>query len=227
MITVDPECSGTYPGLCVGFLALDGVSSATGSGQRALDLRRAELEAELRRRLSGIDKATLATLPPFPAYAAYYKRFKKTYHVLLQLESVALKGRAIASPGALVQAMFMAELESRLLTAGHDLDSVEGPIVVRAAAGHEEFITLDGQERRLKADDLHMADNAGVISSIIYGPDSRTRIHPGTGRVLYTVYGVPGIEPKEIELHLERLGEYVTLAAPDASVEERRVLTTS
>ena len=90
MITVDPECSGTYPGLCVGFLALDGVSSATGSGQRALDLRRAELEAELRRRLSGIDKATLATLPPFPAYAAYYKRFKKTYHVLLDRKSTRL-----------------------------------------------------------------------------------------------------------------------------------------
>ena len=227
MITVDPKCSELYPGLCIGFLALNGTSSAGENGDRALDLRRAELEAELRRRLSGIDKATLATLPPFPAYSAYYKRFKKTYHVLLQLESVALKGRSLASPGALVQAMFMAELENRLLTAGHDLDSIAGPIVVRAATGREEFITLDGHERRLKPLDLHMADDHGVISTIIYGPDSRTRIHPGTGRVLYTVYGVPGIEPAEVDLHLQRLEEYATLAAPNAAVEERRVLTTS
>ena len=60
------------------------------------------------------------------AYAAYYERFNKTYHVQLQLESVALKGKSIPRVSALVEAMFMAELENLLLTAGHDLDVVQG-----------------------------------------------------------------------------------------------------
>ena len=47
---------------------------------------------------------------PIPAYNACYKGFKKTYHVQLQLESVALKGRSIPRVAALMEAMFMAEL---------------------------------------------------------------------------------------------------------------------
>lgn len=227
MISLDPTCAELYPGLTIGYLALRDVSGQGPGTRTGLDLRRAELEAELRRCYSSLDRSVLASLAPFPAYAAYYKRFKKTYHVLLQLESVALKGRAIASPGGLVQAMFMAELESCLLTAGHDTDAIEGPVRVRAADGTEEFVGLDGQERRLKAGDLYMTDAEGVISSVIYGPDSRTRIHPGTRRVLYTVYGVPGVERRDVETHLARLEEYALMAAPSASVEERQVLTAS
>ena len=226
MISLDATCAESYPGLTIGYIALRDVSGQSPETGIALDLRRAELEAELRRRYSSLDRSVLAALAPFPAYAAYYKRFKKTYHVLLQLESVALKGRAIASPGGLVQAMFMAELESCLPTAGHDADAI-GLVRVRAADGTEEFVGLDGQDRRLKAGDLHMADAEGVISSVIYGPDSRTRIHPGTRRVLYTVYGVPGVDPREVEIHLARLEEYSLMAAPNASVEERRVFTAS
>ncbi len=225
MISMDPACAELYPGLSVGYLAMGGVRNEDPAGRRGLGLRRAELETDLRRRYGSVDRAQLAAMPPFPAYAAYYRRFKKTYHVLLQLESIALKGRSIASPGGLVQAMFMAELESRLLTAGHDGDAVESPITVRAADGTEEFVGLDGQERRLKAGDLHMMDAVGVISSVIYGPDSRTRIHPGTSRVLYTVYGVPGVDPSDVDAHLGRLEEYVLTVAPNATLEERRVLT--
>ncbi len=65
-----------------------------------------------------------AALPgwgPLPAYASYYRAFDKTYHVLGQLKSVAVKGKAIPSVAALVEAMFIAELHNGLLTAGHDL----------------------------------------------------------------------------------------------------------
>ena len=217
-IRLDAACAAEYPGLVVGFLEARGVAEEYLTGRRGLDLRRAELEQELRRRFAALDRATLSGLPPFPAYAAYYRRFKKTYHVLLQLESVVLRQRGILSPHALVQVMFMAELESRLLTAAHDAQAIEGDVVVRTANGAEEFVGLDGQDHRLKPGDLHMADEVGVISSVIYGPDSRTRVHPGTEQVLYTVYGVPGVDPSDVRLHLDRLEEYVKLVAPEATV---------
>jgi len=45
--------------------------------------------------------------PVLRAYQTHYKPFGQTYHVLRQLESVALKGRPILSPGGtLVSAMF-------------------------------------------------------------------------------------------------------------------------
>ena len=60
-------------------------------------------------------------------YDTYYKRFKKTYHVQLQLESIVFKGKSIPSVAALVEAMFMAEIKNMLLTAGHDLEACRCP----------------------------------------------------------------------------------------------------
>ena len=225
MFAASEEWKARYPDACFGVLIMEGVDN-TGKCP-ALEERKDALEQSLRTLYAGKSRKEIGAEHPFASYGRYYKTFGKNYHVLFQVESVALKEKPIFSPSPLVAVMFMAELKNGLLTAGHDLDRTEPPFLLDVAKGGETFTSLGGTQRTLLPEDMYFSDRNGILSSIIYGPDSRTRIHPGTGRVLYTVYGVPGIEPKEIELHLERLGEYVTLAAPDASVEERRVLTTS
>ena len=42
-------------------------------------------------------------------------------------------------------------------------------------------------EQQMKPGDMMISDARGVISSIVYGPDQRTRITPETTRVLLTV----------------------------------------
>ena len=44
----------------------------------------------------------------------------------------------------------------------------------------------------MKPGDMMICDARGIISSIVYGPDQRTRITPKTTRVLFTVYARPG-----------------------------------
>ena len=73
------------------------------------------------------DRPALLSHPVLQAYDAYYRQFKKTYHVQLQLESILFKGKSIPSVAALVEAMFMAEMNDLLLTAGHDLDALHLP----------------------------------------------------------------------------------------------------
>ena len=75
-----------------------------------LEKRKAALEEELRARFAGQDRAALLSHPILQAYDAYYRQFKKTYHVQLQLESILFKGKSIPSVAALVEAMFMAEI---------------------------------------------------------------------------------------------------------------------
>jgi hypothetical protein len=60
-------------------------------------------------------------MEPLKTYNNYYKKFKKTYHVLLQLESIVFKNKSIHKVASLVEVMFIAELKNLLLTAGHDL----------------------------------------------------------------------------------------------------------
>ncbi len=196
ILTPTERWKSLYPHAAVGALVIHAPLNPTGSPAFA-QARRA-LEAELRERFAGCSRIDLNALPPIRAYTAYYKRFDKTYHVLLQLESVALKGKQIPGATALVEAMFAAELKNLLLTAGHDLDALQGPLRLDAAVGGESYEGLNGRPQALKAEDMFLADEAGIISSILYGPDRRTMITPQTRRALYTVYAPSGI-PTEID----------------------------
>lgn len=182
----------------------------------ALDERKAELEHQLRSRFSGQDRDALKVLPTIQAYDAYYKQFRKTYHVLLQLESVALKGQPISSVAALVEAMFMAELKNLLLTAGHDLEVVQEPVRIDVADGTERYTRLNGKKQVLKAGDMFIADARGVISSVIYGPDRRTRITSDTRHALFTVYAPAGVDKQTVHQHLQDIQTNVLLVAPQA-----------
>ena len=188
-----------------------------------LEQRKSVLEQDLRRRYAGQDRAALAGLPVLQAYAAYYRQFKKTYHVQLQLESIIFKDKSIPSGAALVEAMFMAEVKNLLLTAGHDLDTLSLPLTLDVAQGAERYTLLRGQEQGLKADDMYIRDGAGVISSIVYGPDRRTAITAQTRHVVFTVYAPAGIPAESVLEHLQDLQQNVRLIAPEARVELSQV----
>ena len=169
----------------------------------------------------------MANHPVLQAYHAYYRRFNKTYHVQLQLESIVLKGKSLPSGSALVEAMFMAEVENLLLTAGHDLDALDLPIRLEVSKGDEHYTLLRGQAQVLKAGDMLMADGAGVISSILYGPDQRTQITASTRNVVYTVYAPPGVDAQAVQRHLQAIQQNVRLVAPGGRVELSQVFGAS
>lgn len=54
--------------------------------------------------------------PVIQSYVGYYKTFKKSYHVLLQLESLLFKDREFHAPDPLLQIIFLTELKNQLLT---------------------------------------------------------------------------------------------------------------
>lgn len=223
MISVSDAWKTTYPGAFAGVLALGNVANP--KRHAALGRLKDELEGELRARFSS--RQEIKGLPTMAAYGAYYKQFKKTYHVQLQLESVALKGKPIPHIAALVEAMFMAELKNQLLTAGHDLAVVRSPVRLDVAGGSEQYVRLNGQEQVLKAGDMFIADADGILSSIVYGPDRRTQITPATTRALFTVYAPPGIEAGAVRQHLHDIEAYARLIAPEAVTELLEVYAAS
>jgi DNA/RNA-binding domain of Phe-tRNA-synthetase-like protein len=213
-----------YPHACAGLLVMRAVTNP--ASQPDLERAKRDLESRLRAQVGGGDRKTLETHSVLPAYAAYYKQFKKTYHVQGQLESIVFKGKSIPSVAALVEAMFIAEMKNLLLTAGHDADRVQLPIVLSVATGQERYTLLRGQEQALKAGDMFMADRAGVISSIVYGPDQRTQINAETRSALFTVYAPGGIEAAAVRAHLQDIRDFVLMASPGATVEMLEVLPT-
>jgi DNA/RNA-binding domain of Phe-tRNA-synthetase-like protein len=210
-----------YPDAHAGILVMQGVRNPAAHPE--LESLKQGLESQLRARFAGQDRSALDDFSAIPAYTAYYRQFKKTYPVQAQLESIAFKGKSLPSVAALVEAMFMAEIKNLLLTAGHDFDRLELPVTLDVASGDESYTLLRGQEQILKAGDMFMTDQAGVISSIVYGPDQRTQINPQTRNVLFAVYAPEGIEPATVHAHLEDIRDYVLVLSPEARAQTLQV----
>ncbi len=221
MLQVTREWRNAYPGACVGLMTVDGVVNP--AFDERLEARKVELAEMLRAQYR--TREELLSCGAVAAYREYYKRFGKTYPVLLQMESVALKGKPFPRTAALVEAMFMAEVKNGLLTAGHDRDIVEAPLILDVAADGEGYIGIGGREQVTKADDMLMRDRAGIFSCVLCGPDSRTRITAATTRALFVVYAPPGVDLMLVERHLDDIFANVSLLAPAAKPGYRGIIS--
>jgi DNA/RNA-binding domain of Phe-tRNA-synthetase-like protein len=208
-----------HPGAGAGVLAISGVDQPKSCPE--LDAATEAVEQDLKERFSSRDQ--IKDLPLVQAYNSYYQRFRSNYILVPQMESVALKGRSIPRFLPLVQAMFTAEIKNLILTAGHDLAAVQGGVRLLSADGEEVYTRLGGKEQGLKAGDMYMADDLGVISAVIPGPDDRTKISSATSEAMFAVYAAPGVGSELVESHLNDIESYIRLISPQAQTLLREV----
>lgn len=210
-----------FPGAHAGVLLIANVDNT----QRTtpLDEHKRALEVRLRKRYRDWTRTDLLELEVLKAYRSYYRQFDKTYHVQLQLESVVHKGKSLASVSPLADANFAAELETLVLTAGHDADLLRPPLTLDATRDGEPFRQLSGSQASLKAGDMMMSDGEGVVCTVLYNQDRRTPIFPVTRRALYVDYAPPGVPVKIVERQLDLILENNNLFAPKAEPEQRGV----
>ena len=133
LISATDEWRTTHHGAMIGLLELSNVENDHTSLQ--LDQRKRETESRLRERYKGFTRQDFLSLPVMSAYEQYYKKFNKTYHVQLQVESIVLKGKSLPNVSPLVDSNFIAEVETLVLTAGHDVAKLHG-IVIALKAPH-------------------------------------------------------------------------------------------
>jgi DNA/RNA-binding domain of Phe-tRNA-synthetase-like protein len=212
-----------HPGATIGLLELSGLDN-TGSSSR-LNERKREIEAGLRERYHGFTRQDFLALPAMADYERYYKRFNKTYHVQLQLESIVLKGKHLPDVSPAVDANFMAEVETMILTAGHDAQKLHAPIVIDVSREGEQMTQMNGTARAIRSGDMIMRDAEGICCSVIYGQDARSPVSPQTSHVLYVAYAPAGVAPETVERQLRGIEEHLRLLSADVAVEQRRLLT--
>src|SRR5215831_18805388 len=202
-----------HPRATIGLLELSGVENS-GSSSR-LNERKREIEARLRERFKNFTRQDFLKLPVMAEYDRYYTRFNKTYHVQLQLESIVLKGKMLPDVCPGVDANFMAELETLILTAGHDVDKLRGPVVMDVSREGDQMTPMGGGTAR------PIRGGDGVSCSIIYGQDARSPISPTTSRVLYVAYVPAGIAATVVERQLQEIENHLRLVSPVLTVEQR------
>lgn len=222
-ISATEEWRRAHPGAIIGLLELSGLKN-TGSFSRLNDRKR-EIEAGLRERYKDFARQNFWALPVMAEYNRYYKRFNKIYHLLLQLESIVLKGKQLPEVSPTVDANFMAELETLILTAGHDCQKLLGPIVMDVSREGEQMTQMNGMSKTIRSGDMIMRDAEGICCSIIYGQDIRSSISPETSHVLYVAYAPEGVPSEIVESQLRGIEENIRLFSANVTVEQRRLLT--
>ena len=222
-ISATQEWRSAHPGAVIGLLELSGVDNKNASP--AFEARKRETEARLRERYRGFTRQDFLALPVLSAYEGYYKKFKKTYHVLLQVESIVLKGRDLPNVSPLVDANFTAEVETLVLTAGHDAAKLHGAIRLDVSRETDQLTQMNGETKTIHAGDMIMRDADGISCSIIYGQDNRSPISAQTSHVLYVAYAPVGVSAETVDVQLEKIEENIRSFSPAAVVERRELLS--
>jgi DNA/RNA-binding domain of Phe-tRNA-synthetase-like protein len=212
-----------HAGATIGVLELSGLDNH-GASPRLTERKRA-IEASLRQRYRGFRRQDFLALPVMADYDRYYKRFNKSYHVQLQLESIVLNGKPLPDVSPAVDANFMAEVETLILTAGHDAQKLRGPIVIDVSGDGDQMTQMNGASRAIRSGDMVMRDAGGISCSIIYGQDARSPISPESSHVLYVAYAPADIAADVVERQLAGIEEHLRLVSPDLAVEQRGLLT--
>lgn len=221
-ITATDAWRAAHPGAAIGLLEISGVVQPPTAP--ALQERKRQTVALLRQRYAGFRRPDFLALPPMPAYERYYKRFSKTYHVLLQVESIVLKGKDLPTVSPLVDANFASEVQTFILTAGHDVAMLRRPVVMDVSLPGDEMTLMSGAGKAILAGDMIMRDAAGICCSIIYGQDNRSPISMETTHVLYVSYAPAGVLAELVDAHLRQIVDHVRLFSPAAVVQQLRLI---
>jgi DNA/RNA-binding domain of Phe-tRNA-synthetase-like protein len=217
-ITLTPAFCSAYPDGIFGILIARGCANRPQA--LAIAAAKRAVEERLRERFPG---ETIDTDPVARVYAQYFRRYGGRYPVVHQAKTV-LGGRSIQSNSALVEAMFTAELDSLVLTSGHDLGALRFPLAVDIAVAGDTYTPLSGKDRMLKAGDMIVRDAEGIIASVAYGPDDRTQLRPDTDAALFGAWCPVGIAPTIVEAHLEKLAALLKQEWPASTVEPVRLV---
>jgi DNA/RNA-binding domain of Phe-tRNA-synthetase-like protein len=221
MFIVSERWSKAYPSGMVAVLTVRGVANVAQHPE--LERRKRVLEQELQARFRSRDD--IRSDGVMQAYIAYYRRFEKTYHLLQQLQTLVLKQKPLPIVSGLVDVMFMAEMRHLLLTAGHDFAKVVPPVTLEAARGDETYVKLNQEPQVAKSGDMMVVDRDGILSSVIHGPDLRSRITLATTDAMYVVYAPVGVAREQVVAHVRDIAEGILSFAPGATVEPVQFLS--
>jgi DNA/RNA-binding domain of Phe-tRNA-synthetase-like protein len=215
-ISFNDSLKAVYPDLKLGVLVINDVVNR--DFDNALESRKRDAELFIRNNL-----LDFADLPRVKSYDRFYKKYEKKFPVEFQLKSI-ISGKSIPAVSVLVESMFLSELLNQVLVAGHDLSNLDGDLFLELAQGDEEYTKINGDKQVVKKDDIILKDSKGVVASVLYGPDSRTRVTCHTTSVAYVGYFVFDFSDEEIVKAMQEIADNVLLSNPDAKVGKVKII---
>ncbi|MBQ6582652.1 MAG: hypothetical protein IJH77_02360, partial [Mogibacterium sp.] len=152
-------------------------------------------------------------------YFRYFRKFKKSYPVMMQVESFLLKGRPFPEAEWINSVAFLTELKTHQLLGTHDVDRIVGDLVFYNETAKTPFVGMINPDSHSYPGDITGRDDEGIIISLIAGADARTCIHDDTTHVIYLFFGVHETSAEVLEETARQAEVYVRALAPTAKIQ--------
>jgi DNA/RNA-binding domain of Phe-tRNA-synthetase-like protein len=215
-ITISENLKARHKGVQLGTLVIRNAQNK--DFDERLDKEKRLIEQSIRESYKG----GIQNIGRLKKYSDYYFEFNKNFPVKDQIKAI-LDGQPFPNISCLVDAMFMAELKHSCLIAGHDLDAIAGDLVLDLGADGESYVNIKDEEQPIVKDDIVLRDTAGIIASVLDGPDNRTKIIPISKNIIYMVYFLFIVPRSELITILADLAKYLRLCeGPHAEIERMK-----
>ena len=152
-------------------------------------------------------------------YFRYFRKYKKTYPVMMQLESFLGEARPFPDVNPVNEVAFLAELKTRMLLGTHDIARIQGELTLFRDTRKTPFCGIGDREVHNYPGDISGRDDLGIVLSMIAGADNRTCVSQDTRHTAYFVFGVHGMEETKVQSALALLELYAKSLAPLAVVD--------
>ena len=187
-VSISPHCVEVYPWMRFGYCFVD-------------DLEPKADVAPLRARQQEVERHVRAKVETLSATAKAISRFykqqgeKNRSHIESLIKSIS-NGKAIKPVNYIVDSVMVAEMRHAMLLGVHDMDRVQGDIILDAAEG-ETFTGIGERLVRTRPHEVVLRDDLGIWASYTQGPDTRTIIGPATRNVMFLGFFTPetAVEP--------------------------------
>jgi len=182
-VTVSDKCLETYPWMKFGYCFVKNLSSAESSDF----LRQKQKETE-----GYIRKNSQSLVEKAKAISRFYKAQgeKNRSHIESLIKSVA-NGKSIKPVNSVVDSVVIAELRNALAMGVHDLDRLQGDIVLDVADEGEKFTGIGNRTIITRPNEVVLRDQKGIWASYTQGPDAATVVDSDTKNAMILGFFTP------------------------------------
>ena len=204
-VKISNRCLEIYPWMKFGYCFVSDLSP--GQSQEFLREEQKKVEAYIKRDLE-------ALVTRAKSISRFYKTQgeKNRSHIESLLKSIA-NGKSIKPVNFIVDSVMIAELRNALLLGVHDLDRIQGDVVLDVAMEGEKFVGIGNRSIETRTNEVVLRDDSGIWASYTQGPDARTVVDAATKNVMILGFFTPETSREIMIQGIQDAAETMTKAA--------------
>ena len=198
-VAISEKCLGVYPWMKFGYCLVKNLTW----GESSDFLRDKQKETE-----DLIRKHPQSLVERAKGISRFYRvqGEKNRSHIESLIKSVA-NGKSIKSVNPVVDSVVIAELKNALAMGVHDLDRIQGDIVLDVADEGEKFVGIGNRTVITRPNEVVLRDQTAIWASYTQGPDAATVVDAGTKNAMILGFFTPETSRETMELGIREAVE--------------------